>query len=112
MGDLAQERRSAYHVLVTLPSPDAALSDLQAEITGGRTDRNLIVALQDFDRLRQEFSALGDVPARATSSRIQSRGRRDPPSAPQSPDEWTLNQHRRLILTQLKRAHLRQIDCR
>src|SRR5262249_52617795 len=26
-----------------------------------RPDRNLIVALQDFDRLQQEFAALGDV---------------------------------------------------
>jgi hypothetical protein len=30
----------------------------------GRTDRNLIVTLQDFDRLRQEFTALGEALAR------------------------------------------------
>jgi len=30
----------------------------------GRTDRNLVVTLQDFDRLRQEFTALGEALAR------------------------------------------------
>ena len=30
----------------------------------GRSDRNLIVTLQDFDRLQQEFTALGEALAR------------------------------------------------
>lgn len=33
----------------------------------GRADRDLVVALQDFDRLQQEFATLGDVLARISS---------------------------------------------
>jgi hypothetical protein len=34
----------------------------------GRADRELVVALQDFDRLQQEFAILGDVLGRISSS--------------------------------------------
>ncbi|HVZ53547.1 MAG TPA: hypothetical protein VG986_16395 [Pseudolabrys sp.] len=34
----------------------------------GRADRELVVALQDFDRLQQEFATLGDVLGRISSS--------------------------------------------
>ena len=34
----------------------------------GKTDRELILALQDFDRLQQEFSALGEALARTAES--------------------------------------------
>lgn len=33
----------------------------------GRADRELVVALQDFDRLQQEFATLGDVLGRISS---------------------------------------------
>lgn len=33
----------------------------------GRADRDLVVALQDFDRLQQEFQTLGEVLARLSS---------------------------------------------
>ncbi|MEJ2379208.1 MAG: hypothetical protein P8Y53_18590 [Pseudolabrys sp.] len=33
----------------------------------GRADRDLVVALQDFDRLRQEFATLGEVLARLSA---------------------------------------------
>jgi hypothetical protein len=33
----------------------------------GRADRDLVVALQDFDRLQQEFATLGDVLGRISS---------------------------------------------
>jgi hypothetical protein len=33
----------------------------------GRADRELVVALQDFDRLHQEFSTLGEVLARLSN---------------------------------------------
>lgn len=35
-----------------------------ATMGAGRSDRDLIMTLQDFDRLQQEFAALGDVLAR------------------------------------------------
>ena len=35
-----------------------------AMIGAGRNDRDLIMTLQDFDRLQQEFAALGDMLAR------------------------------------------------
>lgn len=39
----------------------------------GKTDRNLILALQDFDRLQQEFSALGEALARTGESAATGR---------------------------------------
>ena len=37
-------------------------------IGGGRPDRELVVALQSFDRLKQEFEALGDALTRYAES--------------------------------------------
>ena len=43
----------------------------------GKTDRELILSLQDFDRLQQEFSALGEALARTgVSAATGSAGRR------------------------------------
>jgi hypothetical protein len=39
----------------------------------GKTDRELILALQDFDRLQQEFSALGEALARTAESAATGR---------------------------------------
>ncbi len=39
----------------------------------GKTDRDLILALQDFDRLQQEFSALGEALARTGESAATGR---------------------------------------
>ena len=39
----------------------------------GKTDRELILALQDFDRLQQEFSALGEALARTGESTTTGR---------------------------------------
>ena len=37
-------------------------------IRSGRADRDLVVALQDFDRLQQEFATLGEVLGRISSA--------------------------------------------
>jgi len=39
----------------------------------GKTDRELVLALQDFDRLQQEFSALGEALARTAESATTGR---------------------------------------
>jgi hypothetical protein len=61
--------------VVTLEETVSRVSDLV--MGSGRPDRELIVTLQSFDRLKQEFEALGEALIRYAEAATSAAGRED-----------------------------------